>query len=254
MLRKFDTTRTHADNVKLAILTATVAGLVNIASFILFFSFSSNVTGYYAIMISELIKGNFYQFIVVALWVLAFFIGSFTSNFIVIYFNKINAYWAHALPILLEIVSLMVVGIYGQFYYENTLLETEILLLIMLFAMGLQNGLTASISNFTVKTTHLTGATTDLAILASMFTHKAYKSKEPIIKRAQLIIATVLSYLVGGVIGAVLYPKISFGVFFVASGLLVVVLTYDLYKLFQLQVKRTKRKKTALSEYKVSTT
>jgi len=254
MLRKFDTTRTHADNVKLAILTATVAGLVNIASFILFFSFTSNVTGYYAIMISELIKGNYYQFLVVALWIFAFFIGSFTSNFIVIYFNKVNKYWAHALPILLEIVSLMVVGIYGQFYYENTLLETELLILMMLFAMGLQNGLTASISNFTVKTTHLTGATTDLAILVSMFTHKEYKSKLPIIRRAQLIIATVISYLVGGVIGAVLYPKIAFAVFFVAAGLLVVVMTYDLYKLFKLQAKRTKQKKDLVTDYKVSTT
>lgn len=254
MLRKFDTTRTHADNVKLASLTAIVAGLVNIVSFLLFFSFTSNVTGYYAIIIAELVKGNIHQFMIVALWVGSFFFGCFTSNFIVIYFNKYNTYWAHALPILLEILSLVSVGVYGQLYYENTLIETELMILIMLFAMGLQNGLTASISNFAVKTTHLTGATTDLAILASMFTHKEYKSRKAIINRAQLIIATVLSYLLGGVIGASLYPIISFGVFYVAAGILVIVMTYDLYKLFKLQVKRNKRKRPETDTLSISTT
>jgi hypothetical protein len=64
------------------------------------------------------------------------------------------------------------VGVYGQFYYQKTLEETEYLVALMLFATGLQNGLTASISNFSVKTTHLTGTTTDLGILVSMFTQK----------------------------------------------------------------------------------
>jgi hypothetical protein len=33
------------------------------------------------------------------------------------------------------------VGIYGQFYYQKTLEETEYLVALMLFATGLQNGL-----------------------------------------------------------------------------------------------------------------
>jgi uncharacterized membrane protein YoaK (UPF0700 family) len=70
---------------------------------------------------------------------------------------------------------LLFVGIYGQNYYKNTLPETQFLVALMLFATGLQNGLTASISNFSVKTTHLTGTTTDLGILFSMFTQKEYR-------------------------------------------------------------------------------
>ena len=88
--------------------------------------------------------------------------------------NWSMTYFAHALPIVLEILCLLAVGIYGQFYYEKTLAETEALVALMLFATGLQNGLTASISNFSVKTTHLTGTTTDLGILASMFTQKKF--------------------------------------------------------------------------------
>lgn len=114
--------------------------------------------------------------------------GSFLSNLIVINFNSKSKYFAHAMPIVLEIMCLLFVGIYGQFYYQKTLEETEYLVALMLFATGLQNGLTASISNFSIKTTHLTGTTTDLGILFSMFTHKnteksgAYCQSESIVK------------------------------------------------------------------------
>jgi uncharacterized membrane protein YoaK (UPF0700 family) len=90
------------------------------------------------------------------------------------------------------------VGIYGQFYYQKTLEETEYLVALMLFATGLQNGLTASISNFSVKTTHLTGTTTDLGILVSMFTQKKYRKTE-LIGRAKLLMSIMLAYVLGAV-------------------------------------------------------
>lgn len=243
MLRKYNSSRSLEDNIRLGALTAMVAGIVNVASFLLFFSFSSNVTGYYAIMITELVSGNIYQFAVVAIWIFAFFFGSFLSNFIVIFYNQKNRYLAHAIPIILEIASLLFVGIYGSYYYSNTLLETEFLILLMLFAMGLQNGLTASISNFAVKTTHLTGATTDLAIVFSMFTHPQYRKKAEIRARGKLLIAIFSSYLLGGLIGSLAYKYIGFSMFYIACFILLITLTYDLYKIYRIQfVKERKRK------------
>lgn len=231
MLRKYSNSRTLGDNIKLGALTAFVAGMVNVASFLLFFSFSSNVTGYYAVMMSELIKGNLYQFAVVAIWISSFFFGSFLSNFIVIHFNKRNAYLAHAMPIILEMACLLFVGVYGSYYYRDTLMETEVLLLLMLFAMGLQNGLTASISNFAVKTTHLTGATTDLAILFSMFTHKEYRNKQHIIDKAKLLVSIFASYLAGALVSSMGYSFLKFKVFYVVNVFLLFVIVYDLYKI-----------------------
>jgi len=151
MLRKYSNSRSLTDNIKLGSLSAFSAGMVNIGSLILFLSFSSNVTGHYAILASEIVKGNYYQIAIVFSWIFLFFFGSFVSNFIVIHLNQINGYLAHSIPLFLEITCLMIVGIYGEFFYTETLAETEILLVILLFAMGLQNGLTASISNFSVK-------------------------------------------------------------------------------------------------------
>lgn len=231
MLRKFSNSRTLEDNIKLGTLTAFSAGMINIASLMIFFSFSSNVTGHYAILAQEIIKGNLFQALVVFSWIFLYFFGSFVSNIIVINLNHRNAYLAHALPIILEILCLLTVGIYGQFFYKETLTETETLLSLMLFAMGLQNGLTASISNFAVKTTHLTGITTDLGILFSMFTQRKYRKTQELADKAKLLLSIVFSYGLGAVFAGLLYFQLEFKVFYVVCLFLVVVIAYDFSKI-----------------------
>jgi uncharacterized membrane protein YoaK (UPF0700 family) len=244
MLRKYSNSRTLGDNVKLGVLTAFSAGMVNIASLLLFFSFSSNVTGHYAILAAELVKGNLYQAAVVLGWIFLFFFGGFVSNMFVIHLNKKNTYIAHAIPIVLEIICLVSVGIYGQFFYKETLIETEAMLALMLFAMGLQNGLTASISNFAVKTTHLTGVTTDLGILFSMFTHKEYRNNNEMKGKAILLLSIAAAYLAGAVVSGITYMHMGFRLFYVVSLFLVVVIFYDFYKLKLFRYLSSKRSKT----------
>ncbi|MFN3641091.1 MAG: YoaK family protein, partial [Flavobacterium sp.] len=144
---------------------------------------------------------------------------------------KFNTYLAHAIPIILEIICLLAVGVYGQFFYQETLVETEILLGFMLLAMGLQNGLTASISNFAVKTTHLTGTTTDLGILFSMFTKKEYRTNPELKGKAKLLSAIAVSYLAGAIISGFVYFQVGFKVFYIVSLFLLVVISYDFYKI-----------------------
>ncbi|SEK38606.1 YoaK family protein [Parapedobacter koreensis] len=231
MLRKFSNSRTLGDNIKLGTLTAFSAGMVNVVSLLLFLSFSSNVTGYYAILAAEIVKGNWYQTAIVFAWIFLFFFGGFVANFMVIHFNKQNKYFAHSLPVSLEILCMLAVGFYGDFFYQETLFETEILLALMLFAMGLQNGLTASISNFAVKTTHLTGTTTDLGVLFSMFTKEEFRSNPVLKGRAWLLGSIMLSYVAGAIVAGIAYFHIGFKLFYVISLFLVVVIGYDAYKI-----------------------
>ena len=238
MLRKYSNSRTLGDNVRLGILTALVAGMVNVASLLLFLSFSSNVTGYFAIFASELVNGNIYQIALVGSWIFLFFFGSFVSNFLVINLSEKNKYLAHALPLLLELACILAVGVYGTYGYKGSLHESELMLSLLLFAMGLQNGLTASISNFAVKTTHLTGATTDLGVLASMFTNKKFRNKRELRDKATLIFSIFISYVVGGVLFALFYKTLQFKMFFIISAFLLVVILYDSYKVWILKLKR----------------
>jgi uncharacterized membrane protein YoaK (UPF0700 family) len=234
MLRKFSNSRTLEDNIKLGSLTAFSSGMVNVASVIIFFAFTSNVTGHYAILAEEIAKGHWHQAAIVFGWIFLFFFGNFVSNFIVINVKN-NAYLAHALPLTLEIVCLLTVGVYGQYFYEESLRETEFLVGIMLFAMGLQNGLTASISNFGVKTTHLTGLTTDLGVLASMFTKKEFRSNPKLMNKGKLLIYIASSYLLGGIVSGFIYLHIEFRVFFVVSIFIVFIIIYDYSKLKMMQ-------------------
>lgn len=231
MLRKYSNSRTLGDNIKLGVLTAVVAGMVNVLSLLLFFSFSSNVTGYFAIISAEVVQGNWYQAAIVFAWIFLFFFGNFVANFMIIHFKERNRYFAHSLPIILEIICLLTVGVYGSLFYGETLSETEAMLALMLFAMGLQNGLTASISNFAVKTTHLTGTTTDLAILFSMFTKSEYRSNEALRGRTWLLSAIMVSHVAGAVIGGVAFFHIGFRLFYFIAFFLVIVILYDTYKI-----------------------
>lgn len=247
MLRRYSNSRTLKDNIQLGSLTAFAAGMVNIVSLLIFFAFTSNVTGHYAILASEIIQGNLFQIGMVFAWIFLFFLGSFISNFIVIHFNKKVPHLAHATPLVLEIICLMGVGIYGQFFYRETLAETEILVAVMLFSMGLQNGLTASISNFLVKTTHLTGVTTDLGILFSMFTRREYRENKDLRGRAVLLMSIMGSYMAGAVIAGFVYTALGFVVFYAICLVLVGVIIYDAYKIRLLRRLVTHRRKPLVS-------
>lgn len=232
MLRRYSNFRTFSDNIKLGALTALSAGMVNVVSVISFFAFTSNVTGHYAILAQEFAKGNWYQAAVVFIWIALFFLGNFTSNFVIIHSDtKLERYIAHAIPIFIEILCLFFVGLYLILFYKDTLQETEFLIGTMLYAMGIQNGLTATISNFAVKTTHLTGLTTDLGILLAMFTQKKYRENNELVERAQLLLIIMVSYVIGGIIAGLIYYKIGYFTYFLICGILLLVIGYDNYKL-----------------------
>ncbi len=245
MLRKFSNSRSFSDNIKLGTLTAFTAGMVNVASLILFFSFTSNVTGHFAILAEEISNGKWFQVFVVLSWILLFFAGSFFSNLIIIHGNSKRAYLTHSIPLILEILCFVVVGFYGNYFYSESLQETEVLVAILLFSMGLQNGLTASISNFAIKTTHLTGLTTDLAIHISMLTKKKYRKSAAVKEKIQLLSSIAGAYLAGGIVAGSLTIYFQFKVFFFISIAMISILIYDFSKTY-VQISLYRRRKAQL--------
>lgn len=235
MLRAFNNHRTLGDNIRLGTLTAFSAGMINVASLVILFSFTSNVTGTYAILASEIAKGNPYQIGVVVWWIFLFFGGGFLANMIVIHWGQKHTYRAHAIPVVLEMLAVLAVGFYGGFFYRETLAETEILTAILLFATGLQNGLTASITNFSLKTTHLTGITTDLAILAAMFTKAEFRDNPELRNKAKLLGSVVAAYFGGALAAGFLAIELDFAVFYIVAGFLFFVATYDFYRIWRTQ-------------------
>lgn len=226
MLRKHSNIRSLQDNLKLGAITAVSAGMVNVSSVSMFFAFTSNITGHYAILADEISSGRYEEIIIVASWLFLFFMGSFVSNYIIIN-SKLSRFVAHSIPLVLEMLILIGVGFYGIHYYQETLSETEVLVALLLFTMGLQNGLTATISNFAVKTTHLTGLTTDLAIYTSMYLNSEYRKKPIVKEKIRLFLTIMICYVGGGILAGMVTHKFGFYIFPVIAGFMSLILVYD---------------------------
>ncbi|HTN16219.1 MAG TPA: YoaK family protein [Chitinophagaceae bacterium] len=235
------------DKIRFGMMYAGTAGMVNVSSLVLFFSFTSNVTGHYAILANEIANGNLFKILIAFLWILLYFAGSFFSHFLIRSGASSNTYLTHAVPMIVEIICLVSVGLYGHYLYAETLIETELLVAVLLFAMGLQNGLTASIASFSLKTTHLTGLTTDLAIHLSMLYKKNIKNKEAIRSKLKLMLSIAVGYLIGGAIAGKMVHYAHFMVFIYIAIAMVGLMIYDWSRTFSIK-EMVRRERAAQKE------
>ncbi len=218
--------RVYKHNLHLGATTAAAAAMVNVAGVMVFFAYTSNITGHVATLAEELVKGHWYQAGVVFIWLLMFFGGSFAAQFLITVFEKKGPYVAHAMPIVLESLALLGIGIYGHLFYAESLKETEILIASLIFCMGLQNGMVATISNNQVKTTHLTGLITDLGREVSCVFFKRYRTPE-LIEKIKLHLTIFACYLGGGVLGGYFFMSYDFQMFYMVVAILAFVLYSD---------------------------
>lgn len=227
-LLQASTRRTHDSDLGLGVSTALVAGLVNVCGVIMFFAFSANVTGHAATLSEELVKGNWYQAWVVVAWMAMFLLGAFLANVSVTRLGARRIVLGHGGPLLLQVLVLGAVAHYGERHYQETLWETELLVGLLLLSMGLQNGVVASVSNSVVRTTHLTGLFTDLAMEMSLLLRPGARRDARLRFRFTLHASILIAYLLGGVAGGLVCRHWGFGALYVACAILLGVLARDL--------------------------
>lgn len=228
MLRQTKENRTLKENLLLASSTAFVSGVTNVAGVLAFLVFTSNITGHVANLAKHVVEQNFREVIVFFVWLLLFFAGAFTSTFLVRSLQEKSRYRAHTVPIIVEIVILFIVAIYGNHFYEETLLEREAIIGAILFAMGLQNSLVSNISGGLIKTSHLTGLFTDLGAEVAELLHPKTEASQ-VIKNKVIIRLTILTfYFIGGIAGGYFFDLYNFRLFFAIPVILLTILYYDL--------------------------
>lgn len=233
MLRHLGTKRTYRHNVKLATLLCVTAGFVNAAGFLGFSVLTTNVTGHAALFAERIAMQDWQTARMVALWMFLFFAGAFISSLIVSLIGR-NQQFSYVIPILVELVVLLVVGLSGH-RYDGSLAMRELFAGSLLFVMGLQNSLVSMISGSVVRTTHLTGTFTDLGIELAQFFLKVNRANEILRSRIKLRVAIVLFFLVGALLGAYLFNRFHFHAFLFP----VLVLFYALfYDIFRISIKR----------------
>ncbi len=231
MFRHKGKNRTFAHNLRLATLLSFVAGLVNITGVLAVKTLTTNVTGHFAFFAEEIMKHNYITAFTFFFFTICFLIGSFTSSFLAEYVSLKNAEFSHIIPITLEIVVLIGVGIFGT--QSGTIsIEGKLTAFFMLFAMGIQNSLVTNISKSTVRTTHLTGLFTDLGIeLSQLFFHKKPEESKSLRTSIYLRLSIITFFFLGCFSGGFMYRFLEIKTLLIAAFFLMIAQWYDYLRL-----------------------
>ena len=221
--------RTLKHNLKIASLLSFVAGIVNVAGFLSVQRLTTNVTGHFAFFVDEVFKFNFWEGFIFFLYIFFFFLGSFISNIIVEIVSKVNDKLIYIIPIIIESIILFSIAIFGQSLVDK---NPNLLTFSLLFAMGMQNSLVTTISNATVRTTHLIGLFTDLGIeLSQLFFYTKNEQKVKLYSSIKLRLTIISFFFLGGLLGGIFYTTLKLYILAIAGILLIIGITSDYLKL-----------------------
>jgi uncharacterized membrane protein YoaK (UPF0700 family) len=239
MLRHKGRTRTLSHNLKIASLLSLVAGMVNVMGFLSIQRLTTNVTGHFAYFVDEVFKLNAWESFIFFLYIFFFFLGSFTSNFLIEWIGQRKQRLAYVTPILIEAMILFFVAVFG---IRLAAQSPHSLAFLLLFAMGLQNSLVTTISNAAVRTTHLTGLFTDLGIeLSQLFFFKLKEQRSKLYASIKLRLTIISFFFLGGLGGGIVYSAWGLSGLAVAGLLLLAGTSYDSVKFRLLLMKRKRR-------------
>lgn len=222
-------TRTLKHNLRIASLLSFVAGIVNVAGFLSVQRLTTNVTGHFAFFVDEVFKLHFWEGFIYFLFIFFFFLGSFVSNFLEELISRKNSNYIYVIPTIIESLILFFIAVFGKFLISD---NPNLVVFSLLFAMGLQNSLVTTISNSTVRTTHLTGLFTDLGIeLSQLFFYKQKEQKDKLHSSIKLRFTIISFFFFGGIIGGVFYASLGLKVLIIAGSTLLIGIAYSDLKL-----------------------
>ncbi|HPA36124.1 MAG TPA: YoaK family protein [Chitinophagales bacterium] len=236
MFRHTGKRRTYKHNIRIASLLSFVAGTVNVAGFLSVKQLTTNVTGHFAFFIDEIFQLNFSQGFAYLLYVLFFLLGSFVSSLLVEIINRKQEAYIYIIPTVTESIILFAVALLGTSLSTH---HPNLLAYSLLFAMGLQNSLVTTISNASVRTTHLTGLFTDLGIeLSQLFFYTHPEQRNKLLSSIRLRLTIIAFFFLGGIIGGTCYTFIGLKVLAIAGAALLLGIIIDSIKLRLLLLKR----------------
>lgn len=209
------------------------AGIINIGGFMACHRFVSHVTGFATFFGNEVsLKENGHPLSMLTV-PLFFLFGSMLSGFLVDIRLKLHLKpkYYMAFGLMFFLISLVLVtgtmGYFGIFGEPYEYLHDSVLLALLCLICGIQNGTITSVSKYVIRTTHLTGVTTDLGVgLVRFFSRKilkdAYINESP----ANLMrVGIILFFLAGSTLGGFVFknlgylgftlPTVIYGIFFV---------------------------------------
>ncbi len=217
--------RTQRADRHLGFVLTFVGGAVNAGGFLAIGQYTSHVTGIVSSMADHLALGAFAAALsALAAWV-AFVSGAATTAILINLARRRRLRSQFALSLFFEAVLLLTFGIAGARMADMHELLAPVTVLLLCFIMGLQNAVITKASGAVIRTTHLTGMTTDLGIELGKLLYYNQRDLPLMTVRANrdklgLHAGLIGSFFVGGVTGALSFKHIGYS----AAGFLAAIL------------------------------
>lgn len=217
--------RAESNNFLWGIL-AFQGGWINAGGFLACHRFVSHITGFATQFGYDLASFKIKDSLGMLSVPFFFLLGSYISGYEVARHTKTNTIPRYDRIFLLISVLLLtttVLGIYGSFGsfgQELNILASYELLAMLCLSSGLQNAVTSTASQNLVRTTHLTGTTTDLGIqLAQLVYNKDSDLEKTKLLRTQVQIRFIIifSFILGTAISSFLFLKFGFWGFLIPT-------------------------------------
>lgn len=194
------------------------AGLINTGGFMACQRFVSHVTGFATFFGIDVGEAKYAQALGMLTVPFFFLYGSMISGHLVdikIKQHKQPQYYM-AFGLMFALILIVLVGgmydFFGEFGETYGGTKDNVLLALLCLVCGIQNGTITSVSKSVVRTTHLTGITTDLGIgLVRLFSYK--KLSEHLndeLNALKMRVGIILSFGLGSVIGTITFLRVGY--------------------------------------------
>ncbi|TYB77217.1 YoaK family protein [Bizionia myxarmorum] len=207
MFRHQGKSRTLKHNLRIATVLSFVAGVVNVTGFLAFSQLTTNVTGHFALFITDVANFEFWSGTIFLLYIVSFLFGSFASSFLIEQYKANKKLNVFVIPALIECLILIGIALFSNIFQID---YPNLIICLLLFIMGMQNSFVTKISNTIVRTTHLTGLFTDLGIeLSQLLFPETHKNRRQIKETIKLRVYIICFFFFGGIIGGFLYSGLD---------------------------------------------
>lgn len=202
--------RSSGNDLVLATILAAIAGAANAGGFFALGQYTSHMTGYLSQLADNLAITNLWISFISGLSISAFIAGAGFSTVLINWAREKASQQQYAWPLALQGAFMLCFSWGGIFSTEFGRLFS---LTCLCFIMGMQNATITKISSARIRTTHATGMITDIGIEFGRFVFSIFRPGSGVkvdLQKLRILLQLVMSFLGGGIVGAVGYSHIGF--------------------------------------------
>lgn len=194
------------------------AGTLNAGGYLAAHSFVTHTTGFATLFGEEVARGNFMNGVGMLTVPVFFLLGSMLAAFYVdrrIIRNH-RPYYSHVLFLMTLFMGLITwIGVtrgFGEFGDPIHLKYNFAFLALLCLTSGLQNAIVTTAFGSTIRTTHLTGITTDLGLglIRVLFNTHGSHSRRKEIKANWMRTSIIATFILGSLVSSMIFLKAQF--------------------------------------------